>query len=71
MVRTYFNNIKINILQASKLAMEVGWAINIGGGFKHFTTNISSAGGLALYDDILVCLAVSNGYEFECIYVHT
>ena len=39
--------------------MEEGWAINIGGGFKHYTTNINSAGGLAVYDDILMCLAVS------------
>ena len=39
--------------------MEEGWAINIGGGFSHWTTNISSAGGLAVYDDVLVCLTVS------------
>ena len=31
--------------------------INIGGGFGHYTTNIG--GGLAVYDDALVCLAVS------------
>ena len=39
--------------------MEEGWAINIGGGFAHYSTNISSAGGLAVYDDVVVCLAVS------------
>ena len=46
--------------------MEEGWAINVGGGFAHYTTNISSAGGLAVYDDVLVCLAVS--YSCICIY---
>ena len=45
------------IVQACNLAMEKGWAINIGGGFGHYTTNIG--GGLAVYDDVLVCLAVS------------
>ena len=43
--------------QACKLALDEGWAINIGGGFSHCTTNIS--GGLAVYDDVVVCLAVS------------
>ena len=43
--------------QACKLALDEGWAINIGGGFGHYTTNIG--GGLAVYDDVLVCLAVS------------
>ena len=46
------------IIQACKLALDKGWAINIGGGFGHYTTNIS--GGLAVYDDVLVCLAVSS-----------
>ena len=45
-------------MQACKLAMEKGWAINIGGGFSHYTTN--EGGGLAVYDDVLVCLAVSS-----------
>ena len=31
--------------------------MNIGGGFGHYTTNVG--GGLAVYDDVLVCLAVS------------
>ena len=45
-------------MQACKLALEEGWAINIGGGFgHHFTAN--AGGGLAVYDDVLVCLAVS------------
>ena len=46
------------IVQACYLAMEKGWAINIGGGFSHYTTN-NVGGGLAVYDDVLVCLAVS------------
>ena len=37
-----------------------GWAINIGGGFSHYTTN--AGGGLAVYDDVHVCLAVSSFY---------
>ena len=43
--------------QACKLAFDQGWPINIGGGFRHYTTNVG--GGLAVYDDVLVCLAVS------------
>ena len=45
-------------MQACKLALEEGWAINIGGGFSHYTANIG--GGLAVYDDVLLCLAVSQ-----------
>ena len=41
--------------------MEEGWAINIGGGFGHYTTNVG--GGLSVYDDVLVCLAVSCYYS--------
>ena len=48
----------IIIQQACKLALDEGWAINIGGGFGHYTTNIG--GGLAVYDDVLVCMAVSS-----------
>ena len=44
-------------MQACKLAIDKGWAINLGGGFSHYTTNVG--GGLAVYDDVLVCLAVS------------
>ena len=46
------------IVQACNLAIDKGWAINIGGGFSHYTTN-NVGGGLAVYDDVLVCLAVS------------
>ena len=46
------------ILQTCKLAIDEGWAINVGGGFSHYTTNIG--GGLCVYDDVLVCLAVSK-----------
>ena len=45
-------------LQACKLAIDQGWAINVGGGFGHYTTNIG--GGLAVYDDVLLCLAVGH-----------
>ena len=45
------------IVQACNLALQKGWAMNIGGGFSHYTTN--EGGGLAVYDDVLVCLAVS------------
>ena len=44
-------------VQACKLAMDQGWAINIGGGFGHHTAN--TGGGLAVYDDVLLCLSVS------------
>jgi len=36
--------------------MDQGWAINIGGGFGHYTAN--AGGGLAVYDDVLLCLSV-------------
>ena len=42
--------------QACKLAIDGGWAVNLGGGFGYNTTRISK--GLAVYDDIPVCLAV-------------
>ena len=44
-------------MQACKLAIEVGWGMNIGGGFNHDSTN--AGGGLAVYDDVGVCLSVS------------
>ena len=43
--------------QACRLALEKGWAINIGGGFSHHSSN--TGGGLSVYDDVLMCLAVS------------
>ena len=48
--------------------MEKGWAINIGGGFSHYSTNVNSAGGLAVYDDVLVCLAVSSYSYVDSLY---
>ena len=46
------------ILQACQLAIDKGWAINIGGGFSHESAN-EPIGGFHIYDDLLVCLAVS------------
>ena len=46
------------IVQACNLTIDKGCAINIGEGFSHYTTN-NVGGGLAVYDDVLVCLAVS------------
>ena len=43
--------------QACNLAIDEGWAVNLEGGFGYNTTRISK--GLAVYDDIPVCLAVS------------
>ena len=62
-VRSCYNNILITkcifiYTQACKLALDEGWAINIGGGFGHYTTNIG--GGLSVYDDVLLCLTVSQ-----------
>ena len=39
------------------MAMKMGWAIHIGGGFGHNSPTFSK--GLAVYDDILHCLLVS------------
>ena len=39
---------------AGKLAMERGWAINIGGGFHHCSGN--RGGGFCAYADITLCI---------------
>ena len=42
------------------MALDDGWAINIGGGFNHYSVNESVGhGGLNVYDDVLICLTVS------------
>ena len=41
-------------LQAGKLAMERGWAINIGGGFHHCSSE--KGGGFCAYADISLSL---------------
>ena len=62
---TYSTCIHIHTLfiQACKLAMDEGWAVNLGGGFGYNTTQISK--GLAVYDDIPVCLAVSCNHSYS------
>ena len=42
------------IFQAGKLAMERGWAINIGGGFHHCSAN--KGGGFCAYADITLSI---------------
>ena len=44
------------------MATDTGWAVNIGGGFGYSTPQYGK--GLAAYDDVLVCLAVSNWYMY-------
>ena len=39
---------------SSKLAMERGWAINVGGGFHHCSAN--EGGGFCVYADIALCI---------------
>ena len=51
--------IYLNSLQAGKLAMERGWAINIGGGFHH--CHAKKGGGFCAYADITLCIK----YLFE------
>ena len=46
-------------LQAGKLAMQRGWAINIGGGFHH--CHAKKGGGFCAYADITLCIK----YLFE------
>jgi len=46
------------VKQACKLALDGGWAVNLGGGFGYNTTRISK--GLSVYDDVPVCLAVRS-----------
>ena len=42
------------------MALDDDWTINIGGGFDHYSINDSIGhGGLYVYDDVLICLAVS------------
>ena len=55
-------------MQACKLALDEGWAINLGGGFSHCTAN--TGGGLAVYDDVSVCLAVSEYTTTFACYKH-
>ena len=58
------------VKQACKLAIDGGWAVNLGGGFGYNTTRISK--GLAVYDDIPVCLAVRlRVYIYIHTYMHT
>ena len=45
------------LLQAAKLAMERGWAINIGGGFHHCSSE--RGGGFCAYADITLGIKVS------------
>lgn len=52
--------------QTCQLAIDEGWAVNLGGGFGYSNTRISK--GLAVYDDIPVCLAVSYSHS-KLLYV--
>ena len=45
-------------LQAGKLARDRGWAINIGGGFHHCSSN--EGGGFCAYADITLCVKVTS-----------
>ena len=40
--------------QAGRLALERGWAINLGGGFHHCSSD--SGGGFCMYADITLCI---------------
>ena len=42
------------IIQAGKLAIERGWALNIGGGFHHCSA--TRGGGFCAYADITLCI---------------
>ena len=44
------------------MAMNMGWAINIGGGFCYNSAGFSK--GLAVYDDLLHCL-----FNLVCTYM--
>ena len=48
----------LTILQAGKLAVERGWAINIGGGFHHCSSE--RGGGFCAYADITLAIKVST-----------
>ena len=42
------------LFQAGKLALERGWALNIGGGFHH--CHSENGGGFCAYADITLCI---------------
>ena len=44
----------VNASQAAKLAIERGWAINVGGGFHHCSSD--KGGGFCAYADISLAL---------------
>ena len=70
-IRTYvhilYSLLLTFIKQACKLAVDEGWAVNLGGGFGYNTTHTSK--GLGVYDDIPVCLAVSCNHTIVSNYI--
>ena len=53
-----------SLFQAAKLAMERGWAINIGGGFHHCSAD--HGGGFCAYADITLAIKFLFG-RFESV----
>ena len=49
--------------QAGKLAMERGWAINVGGGFHHCSRD--RGGGFCAYADITLVIKVSLNIQHD------
>ncbi|KAG8516909.1 Histone deacetylase 11 [Galemys pyrenaicus] len=50
-------------IMAGKLAMERGWAINVGGGFHHCSSD--RGGGFCAYADITLAIKVPERFLFE------
>ena len=50
------NIVMFHSLQGAKLALDYGWAINIGGGFHHCSG--SHGGGFCAYADISLAIKV-------------
>lgn len=46
--------VSLLLLQAGKLAVERGWALNLGGGFHHCSAD--KGGGFCAYADITLCI---------------
>ena len=51
----------IIVIQASKLARDIGWAINIGGGFHHCSSN--EGGGFCACADITLRVNLTSNKE--------
>jgi hypothetical protein len=49
---------------SAKLALERGWAVNVGGGFHHCSAE--EGGGFCAYADITLCIQFAFVWNYLC-----